>query len=83
MIALLVWLVFGFIVGSLAEWLYPPKAQHSPAVTVALGAGGSVVGGLLGSVFSGSPYSPGGVVASVIGALLLSWLYRKYSEDAL
>lgn len=83
MIALIVWVVFGFIVGSLAEWLYPPKSDHTPAVTIALGAGGSVFGGLLGSVFSGSPYSPGGVVASVIGALMLMWMYRKYTEDAL
>ena len=42
MFTLIVWLVFGFIAGSVAEWLWPPAKPRSRFQTIAIGVAGSV-----------------------------------------
>jgi uncharacterized membrane protein YeaQ/YmgE (transglycosylase-associated protein family) len=80
MITVICWLVFGWLVGSIAEWLWPPQAPHSGWTTVAIGVGGSIAGGVVGSVIMGSTYSPAGFVMSVAGALLVMFVWHKYNE---
>jgi uncharacterized membrane protein YeaQ/YmgE (transglycosylase-associated protein family) len=80
MISLVLWLVFGFIAGSIAEWLYPPAVPQPRWKTIAIGVVGSVCGGLLGSIITGSRYAPGGLVMSVAGALLCMFVWAKYNE---
>lgn len=80
MIRLVVWLVFGFIAGSIAEWLWPPAKPTSRWVTIAIGVAGSVAGGLAGSLISGDDYRPAGLVVSVLGAVGCTALYRYLDE---
>lgn len=80
MISLLVWLVFGFLAGSVAEWLWPAMKSTSRLQTIGLGVAGSIVGGLAGSLISGSAYRPAGFVFSVAGAVLVMFLYKKFHE---
>lgn len=80
MIGLVVWLVFGWIAGSIAEWLWPPSVPHSRLQTIAIGVAGSVAGGIVGSVITGSNYAPAGLVLSVAGAVLCMFVWRKYNE---
>jgi uncharacterized membrane protein YeaQ/YmgE (transglycosylase-associated protein family) len=80
MIAIICWLVFGWIAGTVAEWLWPPAAPRSKLVTIGIGVAGSVAGGLVGSVITGSNYAPGGLILSVAGALLCMFVYKKYNE---
>lgn len=80
MIGLVIWLLFGFIAGSVAEWLWPPAAPHSKLTTIGIGVAGSVAGGLVGSVLTGSHYAPAGLVLSVAGALLVMFVWQKYNE---
>lgn len=82
MIQLIVWLVFGFIAGSVAEWLWPPAKPRPKIQTIGIGVVGSVVGGLAGSILSGSQYAPAGLVMSVIGSLACMFLWKKYGEVA-
>jgi uncharacterized membrane protein YeaQ/YmgE (transglycosylase-associated protein family) len=82
MFSILIWLVFGFIAGSIAEWLWPPAQPHSRWVTIGTGVAGSVAGGLAGSLVSGSYYQPGGLVLSVVGAIACMWVWRKLNEVA-
>lgn len=82
MISLIVWLVFGFIAGSVAEWLWPPAQPSSKLQTIGLGVAGSVVGGLVGSVITGGRYAPAGFVLSVAGAMLCTFVWKKYNEVA-
>ena len=58
MFSLIVWLVFGFIAGSVAEWLWPPAKPRSRFQTIGVGIAGSVCGGLVGSIITGNYYAP-------------------------
>jgi uncharacterized membrane protein YeaQ/YmgE (transglycosylase-associated protein family) len=80
MFSLIVWLVFGFIAGSVAEWLWPPAKPRSRFQTIAIGIAGSVCGGLVGSILTGSYYAPAGLIFSVAGAVLVSYVWHKFEE---
>ena len=80
MISLLVWLVFGFLAGSAAEWLWPEIQTGSRLKTIGLGVAGSIAGGLVGSIITGSSYRPAGFVFSVVGAVLVMYVWKKLNE---
>ncbi len=59
-----------------------PGAQHLGFVmTTLLGIGGSIVGGLIARLFSkpapGSSFHPAGFIMSIIGALILLFVWVK------
>jgi uncharacterized membrane protein YeaQ/YmgE (transglycosylase-associated protein family) len=71
-------LIVGLIVGALAKAIMPGKDPGGIFVTMLLGVGGSIVADLLGRALR--IYRPGatgpGIIASVIGAVLLLAAYR-------
>ena len=74
-------IIVGFIVGVLARFFYPGAVPLGFWLTVALGIGGSIVGGLIGSLIWKSPdgkFHPAGWIMSLIGALLLLWMYINF-----
>jgi uncharacterized membrane protein YeaQ/YmgE (transglycosylase-associated protein family) len=74
------WLIFGALVGALARFLMPGRDAMGCIMTILLGIAGSVVGGfLLGLLIRGRGTDPTGWIGSVLGALLLLWLYRRYA----
>ena len=80
MFLILVWLVFGFLAGTLAEWLWPPAKPRSRFQTIGIGIAGSVCGGLVGSILTGSYYAPAGFVLSVAGAVLCNYVCHMLEE---
>jgi uncharacterized membrane protein YeaQ/YmgE (transglycosylase-associated protein family) len=72
---LLMWLVFGAIAGGIAKWLYPGKCPEGWVPTIGLGVIGSLAGGL--------PFGnqPAGLIGSVIGAVVVMFVYSLWSED--
>jgi len=80
MISLVIWVVFGFFAGSVAEWMWPAAQATSRVQTIGIGVGGSIAGGLVGSIITGSSYRPAGFVFSVLGALLVMFVWRKINE---
>jgi uncharacterized membrane protein YeaQ/YmgE (transglycosylase-associated protein family) len=82
MFSILAWLVFGFIAGSIAEWLWPPAKPGGRWQTIAIGVAGSIAGGFAGSIVSGDSYSPAGLVLSVLGAIGCMWVWRKLDEGS-
>ncbi|HXU00274.1 MAG TPA: GlsB/YeaQ/YmgE family stress response membrane protein [Polyangia bacterium] len=75
----LLWaLIVGLIVGAIAKAIMPGKDPGGILVTMLLGIGGSIVADLLGGALR--IYRPGatgpGLIASVIGAILLLAVYR-------
>jgi uncharacterized membrane protein YeaQ/YmgE (transglycosylase-associated protein family) len=76
-------LIFGLIVGLLARALYPGRQAMGWLTTVVLGMVGSLVGGLIGHVLWGGStaadgswgFTPGGLIMSIIGALLVLYVY--------
>ena len=74
---IIAWIVFGFIVGLIARALIPGPQKLGFIVTTLVGIGGSFVGGMVGSIFSGRPlydFNTAGVIGSVIGAIALMFL---------
>jgi uncharacterized membrane protein YeaQ/YmgE (transglycosylase-associated protein family) len=73
-----VWMILvGLVVGALAKFLMPGDDPGGIIVTILLGIAGSVVAGWLGRAVG--LYAAGsvpGIIASVLGAMLLLFLYR-------
>ena len=78
----IIWMIIiGFIVGVLARFFYPGAVELGFWMTTLLGIGGSLVGGIIGSLLWRSPdgrFRPAGMIMSIIGALLLLWGYLNY-----
>ena len=74
-------IIVGFVVGLLARWIYPGAVNMGFWMTTALGIGGSLVGGVLGGIFfksSDGRFHPAGWFLSLIGALILLWVYLNF-----
>lgn len=76
----LIWTAcIGLVVGALAKFIMPGKDPGGLLVTMIIGIAGAFVAGFLGRLLG--LYQPGqgaGLIASVLGALLLLWAYRKF-----
>jgi uncharacterized membrane protein YeaQ/YmgE (transglycosylase-associated protein family) len=78
MFGIIGWIVFGLIVGIIAKLLMPGKDPGGFIITILLGIAGAVLGGLIGRVFGlYEANEAAGLIMSVIGAVLLLFLYRK------
>jgi uncharacterized membrane protein YeaQ/YmgE (transglycosylase-associated protein family) len=72
---LIVWAVFGAIVGGIARSLLPSRIPVGWLPTIAIGCIGSIAGGL--------PFGtgPAGFVGSILGAVAVLYLHRIWSES--
>lgn len=71
---LLLFLVFGFVVGLIARAVMPGTQSMGIVKTTLIGAAGSFIGGVLGNLISGDPWGrihSAGWIGSVIGAVVL------------
>ena len=76
-------IIVGFIIGVLARFFYPGAVPLGFWLTVALGIGGSLVGGVISSLLWKTPdgkFHPAGWLLSLIGALLLLWVYNNFMK---
>ena len=85
MIALIIWLVLVFVVGSIAKAVMPGKEGGSFVLVTLLGILGAVVGGFFGKYLMGYPMISSfdnigdnlpSFVSSIVGAVLVLALYR-------
>lgn len=80
LVGIIVWLVFGAIIGWLAKLLYPGDEAISGWGTVLLGITGSFVGGFINWAVgwsAGGPVSASGFGMSLLGAIACCWLYTN------
>ena len=77
--AIIGWIVFGLIIGLLARLLVPGKDNIGILPTIGLGILGSVVGGLVLSLFTGriTLSNPVGWIGSLIFAIILLVIYNR------
>ena len=71
---IIAFVLIGLVAGLLARALMPGKQGMGLLATTLLGMAGSLIGGLLGSLFlGGTPFAlqPSGILMSVLGAVLL------------
>ena len=76
-------IVIGLVAGVLAKLLMPGKDPGGIIITMLLGIAGSVVAGFLGSLLG--LYQQGqraGLIASVVGAVLILAIYRRFKKTA-
>ena len=76
-------IIIGLIVGALAKFFMPGKDPGGIIITILLGIGGAIVAGFLGRLVGW--YTPGsgpGIIASILGAMLLLFIYRKMRKTA-
>lgn len=71
-------IIVGLIVGALAKLFMPGKDPGGIIVTILLGIAGSFVAGFLGRAVGlyRDPNSGPGIIASIIGAMILLAIYR-------
>jgi uncharacterized membrane protein YeaQ/YmgE (transglycosylase-associated protein family) len=73
--------VIGIVVGAIAKLIYPGAAHMGIVLTGILGIIGSFVGGFIARLFNkpaeGTPVHPAGIVMSVIGALIVLFIYNR------
>jgi uncharacterized membrane protein YeaQ/YmgE (transglycosylase-associated protein family) len=74
---ILMWLVFGLVVGVVAKFVMPGQDPGGIVLTIGLGIAGAFLGGWVGRA-SGF-YGPGdaaGFIMAVVGAVVILALYR-------
>lgn len=75
-------IILGFIVGLLARAIMPGAQHLGFILTTVLGIGGSLLGGLIARLFSkpkeGAKFHPAGLIMSLIGAIILLYLYQRF-----
>ena len=79
MLSFIWWLIIGLIAGALARLIMPGRDAMSWLSTMLLGIVGSIVGGLISWAIWGTDngrFQPAGFILSLIGAILLLWIYR-------
>jgi uncharacterized membrane protein YeaQ/YmgE (transglycosylase-associated protein family) len=75
----LLWtLIIGLVVGAIAKLLMPGRDPGGIIITMLLGVAGAVLAGFLGRALGwyDRPGSGPGIIASIIGAMVLLLIYR-------
>ena len=77
---ILAWIILGLIAGAIAKAIMPGRDPGGFIVTALIGIVGAVIGGFLGNMIFGIGRVSGvdirSILISVVGALLLLWIYR-------
>jgi len=74
---ILITLIVGLIVGALAKFVMPGRDPGGVIITIVLGIAGAFIAGALGHSLGWYGVGEGpGIIASVIGAVILLALYR-------
>ena len=81
MLSFIWWLIIGLIAGALARLIMPGRDAMGWLATILLGIVGSIVGGLIswaiwGPETEASGFRPAGLVLSILGAILVLWIWR-------
>ncbi len=66
----------GLIVGALGRLAIPGPNPMSIGMTILVGVGGSLIGGIVGYLLFGRRYA-GSLLLSVAGAALIVWLIQR------
>lgn len=75
----IIWMaIVGLIVGAIAKLIMPGKDPGGLLITMLLGVAGALIAGLIGRAVGWYEAGEGaGIIASIIGAMLLLWIYRR------
>jgi uncharacterized membrane protein YeaQ/YmgE (transglycosylase-associated protein family) len=79
----LIWyIIVGFVVGLIAQWIMPGASHFGFIGTTLVGIVGSVIGGFIARLFSkpadGALFHPAGFLMSIVGALVLLFILSRF-----
>ena len=75
MVLLIIWIIVaGLVIGALGRLVIPGPNPMSIPMTILVGIGGSIVGGIIGRVLFGRP---GGIILAILCSALIVWLIRR------
>jgi uncharacterized membrane protein YeaQ/YmgE (transglycosylase-associated protein family) len=78
-------IIVGLIAGALARLIMPGKDPMGVLMTIVLGIAGSFVGGFIATLIwrnETGTFRPGGILLSILGAILLLFLWRMIRSRA-
>ena len=77
---IIVWIVVGLIAGALARLIMPGRDPMGILMTIVLGIVGSFIGGFISNLIfhfgNRDTLHPAGLIMSVVGAILVLWIWR-------
>ena len=78
-----IWMfVVGIVIGLIARFIFPGAQGMGFIMTGILGIAGSFVGGFIAQLFNkpppGTPFHPAGIIMSVIGSLILLFVWTRF-----
>lgn len=74
-------IIAGLIVGALAKLVMPGKDPGGIIITILIGIAGAVIGTFIGRALGFYAANEGaGIIVSIIGAMILLWLYRIFAR---
>lgn len=78
---IIITIIIGFVIGLVARFLMPGRDAMGFILTTLLGIAGAWLGAWLGSALGlYLPGEPAGFIMSVIGAMLLLFIYKKIND---
>ena len=82
MVNILIWCVYGVVVGSIAKSIVPGEEKMGFFQTVALGVAGSYAGGAVSYLLGmENMVSPSGIIMGIGGAILALIVYNKLMNN--
>ncbi|MFN7945620.1 MAG: GlsB/YeaQ/YmgE family stress response membrane protein [Blastocatellia bacterium] len=69
-------IIFGLVVGVIAKLIMPGRDPGGIVITAVIGMVGALIGTLIGRALWGGPDYSAGWIASIIGAIVLLFIYR-------
>jgi uncharacterized membrane protein YeaQ/YmgE (transglycosylase-associated protein family) len=83
-LGILSWILFGLIAGAIARVVMPGRDPGGIVLTILLGIGGAITGGLIAAALGGggvTGFDPWSFVWAIGGALLLLAIYRALTTE--
>lgn len=79
MLSILIWIVYGLIVGLCAKALHPGDDPVGFLPTVGIGIAGSYVGGFINWMLGkGEVFSTSGILMGIAGGVIFCYIYRRF-----
>ncbi len=76
------YIIVGFVIGLIAQWIMPGAGHFGFIGTTLVGIVGSIIGGYIARLFSkpaaGAPFHPAGFLMSIVGALVLLFVLSRF-----
>ena len=76
--------IVGLIVGLIARFIFPGAQGMGIILTALLGIAGAFVGGFIAQLFKkpppGTPFHPAGIFMSIVGSLILLYVWTHFAH---